>query len=205
MNAAGDHGRGEMMRACDDVGDDFGVLWVGNAGFEDADDFRRPFTKAAEANGLADDRRILAESGGPETIGENDDSGSIGAIVLRADEAPENGMKAHHIEKRAADNATSNGTRLTEADHGEIHAGEVAECAQGFDTSAQVLDLRYGKGGVFIVNAGRALPDIDQMVLVTVDQGLEKDAAHQREDSRVGADAKRQCENHRDRQPGSTS
>src|SRR5580698_4826653 len=114
-------------------------------------------------------------------------------------------MKAHHIEKCAADNAPSNGSRLTEADHGEVHGGEVAECAQGFDTGAQVLDLGYGKGGVFIVNAWRALPDIDQTVLVTVDQGLEKDAAHQREDSCVGADAKRQRENHCDRQPGSTS
>ena len=65
--------------------------------------------------------------------------------------------------------------------------------------------FRYGKAGVFSVNAWRALPDIDQTVLVAVDQGLEKNTAHQRENSCVGADAKRQGENHRDRQPGSTS
>ena len=53
-------------------------------------------------------------------------------------------------------------------------------------------------------NSRRALPDIDQTVLVTVDQGLEKDTAHQCENRRVSADAKRQRENHRDRQPGST-
>src|SRR5215813_11892425 len=155
MNAAGDHGRGEMMRAGDDVGDDFGVLWVWDAGLEDANDFHRPLTNAAEENSLADYRRLFAKGGGPETIGKNDDSGSVWAIVLRPNETPEDGMKAHHIEKRAADNATLNGTRLTEADHGETHGGEVAECAQGFDTSAQVLDLGYGKGGVDLVNARR--------------------------------------------------
>src|ERR1700733_9717224 len=95
MNAAGDHGRGEMMRAGDNVGDDFGVLRVWDAGFEDANDFRRTFTNAAEANGLADDRRILAKRGGPETIGEDDDSGGVGAIVLRPDETSEAGMRAH--------------------------------------------------------------------------------------------------------------
>src|ERR1700752_403269 len=153
MNAAGDHGRGEMMRAGDDVGDNFGVLWVGDGGFEDANDSRRPFTNAAEANFFADDRRIFAKRGGPETIGEDDDSGSVGAIILRPDQTPEDGMEAHHVEKRAADNATLNGARLTEADHGETHGGEVPECAQSFDTSAQVLDLGYGKGGVFVVNA----------------------------------------------------
>src|SRR5271154_4804223 len=104
MNAAGDHGRGKMMRAGDDVGDDFGLLRVWDAGFEDANDFRRPFTYAAQADGLANDRRVLAKSGGPETIGENDDSGGVGAIVHRPNETPKDRMKPHYIEKRAADN-----------------------------------------------------------------------------------------------------
>ena len=63
---------------------------------------------AAEANGFADDRRILVKSGRPETVGENDDAGSFGTVVLRSDEAAEHGMKAHHIEIGAADDAASN-------------------------------------------------------------------------------------------------
>ena len=42
-----------------------------------------------------------------------------------------------------------------------------------------------------------------QPVLVAVDQRLEQDSAHQRENGSVRADAERQCENHGDRQPWS--
>ena len=57
----------------------------------------------------------------PETVGENDDTGSFGTVVFRPNKATEHGTKAHHLEIVAADDATSNGTRLTEADHGEVH------------------------------------------------------------------------------------
>ncbi len=160
-------------------------------------------TDAAEANGFADDRRILVKSGGPETVGENHDAGRFGTVVLRSDEAAEHGMKAHHVEIRAADNATANGTRLTEADHGEVHGGEVAKRAQGFHAGAQILYLGHGKRRVVVAEAGGALPDIDQPVLVAVDQRLEQDSAHQGENGGVRADAERQCEDHGDRQPWS--
>src|ERR1700726_5031867 len=76
MEAVGDHRRGSMMRAGGDVGDDFGVLRIGDGRFEDADDSGGPIAKqtAIEANGLTDDARISLESGGPETIGEDDDT-----------------------------------------------------------------------------------------------------------------------------------
>ena len=96
------------MRAGDHVGDDFGILGIWDAGFEDADDCRRPITYATQANGFADDGRILVKSGRPETIRENDDAGSFGTVILRPDETPEDGMKAHHVEIRAADDATLN-------------------------------------------------------------------------------------------------
>ena len=164
---------------------------------------RRPIPDATEANGFAEDRRILVESGRPETVRENNDAGSFRTVVLRSDEATEHGMKAHHVEIRAADNATLNGTRLTEADHGEVHGGEVAKRAQGFHARAQILYLGYGKRSVFVADAGGALADIDQPVLVAVDKRLEQDSAHERENGSVRADAERQRENHGDRQPWS--
>jgi len=103
--------------------------------FEDANDCRRPITDATEANGFADDRRILVKSGRPETVGENDDAGSLRTVVSRPNEATEHGTKAHYLKIRAADNATSNGTRLAEADHGEVHGGEVTKRASGFSRS----------------------------------------------------------------------
>jgi hypothetical protein len=68
MDTAGDHGGGDVVRAGDDIGDDFGVLGIWDAGFEDADDGGRPIAKdaAIEANGFADDRRIFFKSGRPE-------------------------------------------------------------------------------------------------------------------------------------------
>src|SRR5271170_287636 len=132
MDAASDHGCGKMMRADDHVANDLGVLGIWNARFEDANDCRRPITDATQANGLAQDRRIFVKSVRPETVSENDDACSLGTVVLRPNEATEHRTKPHHVEIGAADNATSNRTRLTEADHGEVHGGEVAKRAHGF-------------------------------------------------------------------------
>src|SRR6202522_1602728 len=185
MDAASDHGCGKMMRTGDHVGDDFCILGIGDGRLEHANDGRRPITDATEANGFADDRRILAQSGRPEAAGKNNDARSFRTVVLRSDEATEHGTKAHHVKICAADNATSNGTRLTEADHGEVHGGEVAKRAQGFYARAQILYLRYGKGRVVVADAGGALPDIDQPLLVAVDKGLQQDSAHQRENGSI--------------------
>src|SRR5262249_48980404 len=138
MDTAGDHGGGEVVRAGDDIGDDFGVLRIWDAGFEDADHGRRPIAKdtTIKANGFADDRRIFRKSGRPETIGENDDSVSVGAVVLGPDESTEDRVKSHDIEVVAANDAGLNSTRLTQADHGETDGREIAKRAQGFDSSS---------------------------------------------------------------------
>ena len=83
-------------------------MGIWDAGFEDANDCGRAIPDATEANGFADDRRVLVKSGRPETVGENDDAGTFGTVVLRSDEAAEHRMKAHHVEICAADNATPN-------------------------------------------------------------------------------------------------
>src|SRR5262249_39924511 len=193
MDAAGDHGGGEVVRAGDDIGDDFGVLRIWDAGFEDADDGRRPIAKdtAIKANGFADDRRIFLKSGRPETIGENDDSVSVGAVVLRADETTEDRVKAHNIEVVAANDASLNFARLTQVDHGETDGREITDRAQGFSSGSQILDFGHGEGCVVVADSRGALTDIDQPVLVAVNQRFEEHTAHQREDGGVGADTKR--------------
>src|SRR5712672_1724725 len=181
MDAAGHHGCREVVRTGDDVGHDFRLLRIGNGGFEDADD-RGGATShgaAAEKNRFADDRRIFPESGGPETVGENDYAGSLGAIVLRSDETTEDRVQTHDIEVVAADDAPLHFARLTEADHGETEGREIAELAQGFHAGAQVLDLGHGEGLIVVADARGALTDVDQAVLVAVDERLEEDAAHQ--------------------------
>src|SRR5260370_13207843 len=114
MEAAGDHGCREVVRDGDDVGDNFGFLRIGDAGFEDADDGAVPIAHrpAAKPEGFADDGRILPKSGCPETIGENNDAGSVGTVILRSDETPEDRVEAHDIEERAVDDASLHYARL---------------------------------------------------------------------------------------------
>src|SRR5712691_2786063 len=60
------HGRGEMMGAGNNVGNDFSIRGILDRGFEDADDSGRSIAEAAaEADGLTNHGRIALESGGP--------------------------------------------------------------------------------------------------------------------------------------------
>src|SRR6266446_6149975 len=103
VEAASDHGCREVVRTGDDVGHDFGILGIGDGGFEDADDGGRPVAHGApaEADSFTEDGRILAKSGRPETIGENRDAGNFGAVVLRSDESAEYRVQAHNFEEVA--------------------------------------------------------------------------------------------------------
>src|SRR5580704_19094742 len=126
MDAPSDHGCGEMMRAGDDVGNNFGILRIWDARLEHANDCRGAIPDATQANGFADDRRILVKRVRPETVREHDNARIVRTVVLRSNQTAEHGTQAHHIEICSSDNATLNRTRLTEADHGEVHGGEVA-------------------------------------------------------------------------------
>ena len=59
----------------------------------------------ADANGFANDGRITHEGGRPEAIGQDDDAGGLGTVILGLDEAPEHGTKAHHLEVGPVDDS----------------------------------------------------------------------------------------------------
>src|SRR5580704_13733138 len=141
------------------------------------------------------------KSGGPEPVRENDDAGSFGTIVLRADETAENGMQAHDFEIGPADNAGLNLARLTETDHRKADGREIAELTNAARAGLNVLQFRDRKISIGAANAGSALANINEVIFVAVDQRAQQNAANQREDSRVGANTERQRENHGDRQP----
>ena len=140
MNAARDHGCGKMMRAGDDVRDNFGILRIRDAGFEHANDCGRAIADAAEAKGFADNGSVLVKGGGPEPIGEHDNAGSFGPIILRADEAAEHGMKAHHVKIGATHSAPSNRARLAEKLHHTqfMDADDVREIRQAIEKSPEL-------------------------------------------------------------------
>src|SRR5690349_1385270 len=199
MNAAGDHRRGEMVRAGDDVGDDLRVLGIGDAGLEDADDGGGT---VAETDGFADDGRIALERVGPEAIGEDNHAGGVGAIVFRANQPTENGMEAHHFKIVAANNASLDFTGFAEADHGESDGGEIAEFAESLDVATQVLNFGDGECGVFLIKTGSTLADVNDAVLVLVDERFQEDAPDESKDGGVGSDAECEREDHGDGQAG---
>src|SRR5229473_914206 len=140
MDAAGDHGGGEMMRAGDHVGDNFSFGRIGNRGLENADDGGGTL---AEPDLLADHGGIAFESGGPETISEDCSASGVGAVVMHIEEPAEDRMQTHYFEIGPADNAGANFAGVAEANHGEADGGEVAEGTKGFHAGAQVSNFGY--------------------------------------------------------------
>ena len=203
MFAAGDHGRGEMMRAGDDVGDDLGGDGVRHGGFEDADDGGGARSgEAVEAQGLADHRWVGVEGLGPELIGEDDGAGGVGAIVGGAEQSAEDGAQAHDFEVVAIDDASGNGARLAEALHGEVDFGKRAELGDGFEVLAQVVDFGNGEGGVYGMQAGCALANVEEAGFVAIGEGAQQHGADDGEDGGVGADAEGEREGHGDPEGG---
>src|ERR1700740_165873 len=99
MNAAGNHRGGKMVRAGDDVGDDFGFGWIGYGWVENADDgggARAAGVAGIEFDSLADDGRIAVEGGGPETIGQDDGTCGVGGVIVRVEQAAEDWREAPH-------------------------------------------------------------------------------------------------------------
>jgi len=144
MNAPILHGRGKMMGASDNVGNDFSVRGILDRGFEDADDSGRSVAEAAaEAKDFTDHGRIALESARPESIGQDDCASGFRTVVLRTDETAEYGMQAHHVKIGAVNDPRPNFPGLAEADHGETNGRELAEGCEGFDACAQVLNFRH--------------------------------------------------------------
>ena len=176
------------MRDGNHVGDDVGIGWIRNARFEDANHSGHPVAKAAQANGFANHLGIFLHHGGPEAVGENHNALRRGSIVLRANQAPEHGVQPHHVEVAAVHHAALNFARLAQPDHREADDGEIAELLHRVDARFDVLDFGDGERDVVVAQPRRALPDVDQAVLVAIHQRLQKDAANERENGGIGAD-----------------
>ena len=105
--AASNHRGRKVMWAGDDVGHDFGFRGVGHGRLKNADDrgAARAEIPAAEADGLAHHRGVFLEDSGPEMIGEHDDAGRVGPVILGADQASEHRAQAHDFKISATDDA----------------------------------------------------------------------------------------------------
>src|SRR5580704_13414240 len=134
-------------------------------------------------------------------MGQHDDARGVGTAVLRSYQTAENRTQTHYVKVVAADDAAVNDARLAESDHRKVHLREIAEFADGADAALDILDFGHGERCVGAFEAGGALADVDEPVLVTVDERLEQHSSHEREDRGVRADTKRQREDHNGGEP----
>src|SRR5262245_20848636 len=190
MRAFGYHRCPEVMRTAGHIRDYLGLLRIRDGRFEHADDRAGAITlHSAKLNRLPDNRRISPERVRPETIGENNNAGSLGTVILRSDQASEHRTQSHHIEIRPVDYAAIDFARLAQPADREIDSREVTKFPQRLDPSLQVLNFQNRPRIVFGTCARRALPDINQPVFIAIDQGLDEHAPHEGENGGVGANA----------------
>src|ERR1700722_9592354 len=114
-------------------------------------------------------------------------------------------MKPHGLEIRAANHARADLPRFAHSHHAESDGGEIAEFAERLHARAQIVQLRHREIHIVSADSRRALVKVNQPVLVAIDQRLEQHSAHQSEDGSVRPDAERQCQDHNDRQPWTSS
>ena len=198
VDPPGHHRCRQMMRAGHDVGDDFGFRRIRHRGLQHTHHRCRAL---AQPDRLAKHRRIALERRRPEPVGQHHRARRARAVVAHVEQAAQHRMQPHHLEIRSADDARADFARLAETHHGEADGREIAERAQGLDPRAQVLDFRHRERRVVHADAARALPDVDQPVLVAIDQRPQQHAAHQGEDGGVRPDAQRQRQDYGYRQP----
>ena len=104
---------GGADRPAEAVGDNLGFLRVWDARLEHTDDCASAIAPdAAKLNGPANNRRIFPERVRPETIGEDNDAGSVGTVIFRSNQASEHGTQSHHLEIGSVDHAAINFARL---------------------------------------------------------------------------------------------
>ena len=190
VGAVGDHRRAEMVRAGHDVRDDFGVGRIRHGGLEHADDRRRA---RAETDRFADHGRVAVERRDPEPVREDRHSRRLRAIVLRVEEAAENGTKPHHVEERSGDDASPHNARLAaEPDHREVTVENSPNALMV--VTRDFRSLTSGTENVMFVGADprRALADVEQAIFVAIDERTKEHAADDAEDRGIGADAERE-------------
>jgi hypothetical protein len=197
MHTARHHRCRQVMRACDDVGDDLGLGRIRHRGFQHTHDGRGAI---AQPHSFSEHRRVAVERRRPEAVCQHRRARRLRAVIGGPEQPAAHGAEAHDAEIGAVHDARAHDAWLAEADHGELDRGEFAESVQRLYARAQVFDLGYREDRVLHARARCGVSDVDETILVLIDQRPQKDAAHHAEDGGVGADAKGQRHDYRNGQ-----
>src|ERR1700730_7073024 len=131
MNASGDHGGGEVVRATHHVDHHLCFARIGHGWFEHAHDRGGARAETFQANAPADNRWVFLKYGAPEAISENCGASSLGAVIAHVQQPAKDGVQAHHFEIITPNHSRLDSARLAETHHGKAEDGEVTEL---FDT-----------------------------------------------------------------------
>ena len=140
----------------------------------------------------ADDGGVALEGAGPEPVGQHRGPVRLWSVIARTEQSPLDRPQAHDVEVRAANDSRPHSAGVAKAHHRELDRREVAERRERFHAGLQVADLRYRKVRVLGAEARRALPDVDEPVLVAIHQRPDQDAPDDAEDGGVGANPQSQ-------------
>ena len=189
----------EVVRAGDDVGDDLGLGRIRHRRLEHADDRRRP---RAEPHGLAEHRRVAARApssrSGASAPRRRRRSGRRRACRAAGPSTGRRPMTSKYEPPTTPARTTRGSPRPTIV---KPMVEKSPKAVSVLTRARRSCNLRHRERGVLGADAGRALADVDQAVLVAVDQRPQQHAAHHAEDRGVGADAERQGQDDGDRQP----
>jgi hypothetical protein len=141
------------------------------------------------------------KSARPEAVGQDRRARRSRPVVARVEQTTPFRAQSHHFKVRPADDAGANHARLAEPDHRELDGREVAERRQGFNLALQVAQLRNRELHVVDPNAGCALAQVNQSILVAIDQRAQQNALNHAKNRRIGADAQCQRDDDGDGQP----
>ena len=186
------------MRARHHVGDELRFGRVGHRWFDDADDCG---ASRFQPDRLSKHARIAIERCAPEARGQHGRARRCGTVVAGIQQAADHGFQSHDIEVVATDHSGADRAGFAKPDHREPDRREFGDVGERAHTVADVLNLRNRERRVFAADAGCALPDVEQPLLVAVDQRPEEHRSHEAEDGGVDADAEGERRDHRQREP----
>ena len=195
MRAPRLHRRAKVVRAGDDVGDDFGIGRVGHRGLEDA--YHRRWARS-EAYRSPNNRWVSIERGRPESISQDRGRRGVRPIISRVQEAAKHRTKTHHLEERSVDDAgLDHAGHGPKTDQGKVDRGELAKRGDAGDAGPEVLNLGHRERHVRGADARSALANVDQPIFIAIDQRSQQHASNNAEGGSVCANAER--ERHHDR------
>ena len=147
---------------------------------------------------------VAAVPSHPRAVREQRRAGAARLIIVRREQPPEPGAHAEHRQEVRRDSDRADPFRFTVTGQIPVRANRNRDGLEPAVRADDVEILRRRKPVFGDADARRSVPEDDQSIGVTVRQRAQQERAGDAEDRGVGADADRDRQNRRHREPGRT-